>query len=241
MANLWDLFPEEAGGPFEKVYRNAFYTQEAVQLEGRLKALGTWLEVHAYPSPDKLTIFFRDITEARRSREVIVRLAMTDARTGLSNRVVFRERLRETIASEPVAVIVIDIDTFKEVNDTHGHPVDDELLVCFGERVLACVGDALLARLGGDEFAVIVAGGRREAQAVAARVVRGTAEPYEISAGPLTCAPAWASQSHWRTTQTRTGSSRKPTSPCSARKLTIPAASASSRRTWRPNCFGHRH
>ncbi|MBB6357574.1 diguanylate cyclase (GGDEF)-like protein/PAS domain S-box-containing protein [Aminobacter aganoensis] len=184
-ANLWDLFPEEVGGAFHQAYRRAVDTQEPVQLEGRLLALGKWLEVHAYPSTDKLTIFFRDITERRRSREEIHRLAMTDSLTGLNNRVVFRERLREKVASESVAVIVFDLDTFKEVNDTHGHPVGDEVLVRFGERMLGCAGDALVARLGGDEFAVIVGGGRKEAEAFAERVVVAIADPFEVSVGPI--------------------------------------------------------
>src|SRR5690606_4258228 len=62
-ANLWKLFPDEVGGPFERAYRKAMDTQQPVQMEGRLAAHGTWLEVHVFPAPDKLTIFFRDITE----------------------------------------------------------------------------------------------------------------------------------------------------------------------------------
>jgi diguanylate cyclase (GGDEF)-like protein/PAS domain S-box-containing protein len=185
-ANLWKLFPEEVGGPFETAYRNSMETQEAYQLEGYLAKHGKWLEVHGQPSPDKLTIFFRDITDRRRASDKIERLAKRDALTGLFNRVVFREKLSEKAgAGAPVAVIMLDLDKFKEVNDTHGHPVGDELLVQFGERVSGCASDALLARLGGDEFALVVDGGRKEAEDVADRIVWATTEPYQLSVGSI--------------------------------------------------------
>jgi diguanylate cyclase (GGDEF)-like protein/PAS domain S-box-containing protein len=185
-ANLGKLFPNEVGGPFEQAYSKAMETQHPIQMEGHLASHGKWLEVHTFPTANKLTIFFRDITESRQSREQIIRLAMTDSLTGLANRVVFRQRLSEKIqVEEPVAIVVLDLDTFKEINDTRGHPVGDELLVAFGKRLVAFGGNALVARIGGDEFALIIQGDRNEANVVAERIVRVMAEPFELPVGPI--------------------------------------------------------
>lgn len=104
----------------------------------------------------------RDITELMASRENIRRMAYYDALTSLPNRTAFNERLRRAFANDAVtgaagAVMFIDLDRFKGVNDTLGHAVGDELLREAAERLSRCVrpGDTV-ARLGGDEFAVLL-------------------------------------------------------------------------------------
>ena len=87
--------------------------------------------------------------------------AMHDPLTGLSNRVVLAERLEWTLerssASRPAALLLLDLDGFKDINDTYGHPVGDELLSSVGHRLLTSVpAEAVVARLGGDEFAVLL-------------------------------------------------------------------------------------
>ncbi len=86
--------------------------------------------------------------------------AMHDALTGLPNRLLFLDRLRHHLrARQPLAVLLLDLDRFKEVNDTLGHPTGDALLVELGDRLLRTVGRAgTVARLGGDEFAVVLPG-----------------------------------------------------------------------------------
>ena len=101
-----------------------------------------------------------DITERRTAERQIARLAHYDALTDLPNRVLFRERLAleldRTKRGEQLAMLYIDIDEFKSVNDSLGHPVGDELLKAVAQRLRACVREMdFVARLGGDEFAIV--------------------------------------------------------------------------------------
>ncbi|MCA6119738.1 EAL domain-containing protein [Bradyrhizobium sp. WSM 1738] len=101
-----------------------------------------------------------DITERTRADEKIAHLAHFDGLTDLPNRILFRARLEQALeaiqAGEQLAVLYIDIDEFKSVNDALGHPIGDELLKCVADRLRGCLKDSdVAARLGGDEFAVI--------------------------------------------------------------------------------------
>jgi diguanylate cyclase (GGDEF)-like protein len=101
-----------------------------------------------------------DITERRRSEERIAHLAHYDALTDLPNRVMFRQQLEREIATIPdgarFAILYLDIDEFKGINDSLGHAVGDELLKTVAARLRDCVGEAgFVARLGGDEFAIV--------------------------------------------------------------------------------------
>ena len=120
--------------------------------------------------------------EARISKQ-----ARRDPLTGLANRTAIRERLDQVFAcpvgESAIALLVIDLDRFKYINDTHGHPIGDDLLrvVAIRLRALAGPGD-LVGRLGGDEFAIVqrVAGYGDEAGVLALRVSRELAAPYEL-------------------------------------------------------------
>ena len=113
--------------------------------------------------PRYLINVVEDVTERRRADEKIAHLAHYDALTDLPNRVLFREQiereLRKTNQGERFALLYIDIDEFKGINDSLGHHVGDELLKAVAARIRGCIkpGD-LIARLGGDEFAVIQTG-----------------------------------------------------------------------------------
>jgi diguanylate cyclase (GGDEF)-like protein/PAS domain S-box-containing protein len=101
-----------------------------------------------------------DLTERRRADEKIAHLAHYDALTNLPNRVLFREQvereLQRTSRGEEFALLYIDIDEFKGINDSLGHHVGDDLLKIVAERLKSCIRETdLVARLGGDEFAVI--------------------------------------------------------------------------------------
>ena len=149
---------------------------------------GRTFAIHHEPMPDNGWVAtHEDITERRRAAAQIEHMAHHDELTGLPNRVLFRQRLDANLAagaaSGPLAVLCIDLDRFKAVNDTLGHPVGDALLRLVAQRIGECLRhNDLVARLGGDEFAIIQSGGAQPgaARGLAERLVRVLAVPFEI-------------------------------------------------------------
>lgn len=131
---------------------------------------------------------FSDITERKRSDELIWRQANYDMLTGLPNRRLFRDRLQHEIkkaarAGQNLALFFIDLDHFKEVNDAFGHDCGDLLLIEAGERIRSCLRETdTVARLGGDEFTAILADmrDRERAVSVAMAITRILAMPFMI-------------------------------------------------------------
>ena len=128
-----------------------------------------------------------DITERRRTEASLAFMARHDALTGLPNRTLFQERLVEAIGAcrqgTLCALMCLDLDRFKVINDTLGHPVGDGLLRAVADRLLAAIRDVdTVARLGGDEFAVIQVGLKtpEHAAILADRILTALHQPYEI-------------------------------------------------------------
>jgi diguanylate cyclase (GGDEF)-like protein len=122
----------------------------------------------------------------QREREIL-RLAYEDGLTGLPNRAMFNEQLEQEVrrsrrSGAAVAVLLLDLDRFKAINDTLGHPVGDQALREVGRRVRGALRESdIVARLGGDEFAVMLATGDAErAPAVAAKIAKSLEEPIVI-------------------------------------------------------------
>jgi diguanylate cyclase (GGDEF)-like protein/PAS domain S-box-containing protein len=191
-ALLADASPGRSG-PIEREYRvpGGGSLTVAVSLSQVLEAGGEAIATVAT---------LHDVTEARLAQAQIHRLAYYDALTGLPNRLLLRERFRQAIAHAQrsrgqVAVLFLDLDRFKEVNDTLGHDAGDHLLKVVTERITECVRDSdavmratepseerTLARLGGDEFVLLlspVAGGEG-ASKVASRIIRSLGEPVVL-------------------------------------------------------------
>ena len=125
--------------------------------------------------------------ERARAEALVSHMAHHDALTMLPNRVRFRENLKQDLLrarpEQPIAVLCLDLDDFKAVNDTLGHPVGDALLKSVAQRLLNCVHETdTVARLGGDEFAIVqVAGAQPVAATVLAQqLIETIAAPYEI-------------------------------------------------------------
>ena len=131
---------------------------------------------------------FRDITDNRALQDELVHQAFHDALTGLANQALFRDRVDHAVArlarsSDRMAIILIDLDDFKTVNDSLGHTVGDELLLTVADRLRAQVRPSdTAARLGGDEFAVLIEDLADEAQAigVAERIVASLRLPVTL-------------------------------------------------------------
>jgi diguanylate cyclase (GGDEF)-like protein/PAS domain S-box-containing protein len=129
----------------------------------------------------------RDVTERHLAQERLAYQAQHDALTGLPNRSLLRDRLDEAIAAheeyeQPAALLLLDLNRFKEVNDTFGHHYGDALLVELGRRLVnALRSDDIIARLGGDEFAALLPdAGLDEAKLVAERMLLTIDEPFRI-------------------------------------------------------------
>ena len=139
---------------------------------------GGWVSTH------------EDITERRRAEAEIVHLARHDVLTGLANRAEFNAKLEEASKrlkrnGGTLTVMMLDLDKFKAVNDTLGHPAGDQLLVEVGRRLQSTIRETdVLARLGGDEFAIIQEGGPNQhegAIALALRIINAISEPFDLS------------------------------------------------------------
>lgn len=153
-----------------------------------------WWRLSAAPREDERGTFTgyhgvgADITEARRSAEKIDRMARFDALTGLSNRSHFHDALRKALSRAfrdrgRCALMLIDLDRFKAVNDTLGHPVGDKLLRMVAQRLLGLTGSGdICARLGGDEFAMIVANANemQRIDALGDAIIAALGAPFEI-------------------------------------------------------------
>ena len=132
-------------------------------------------------------VTYEDVTERRRAEERISFMARHDALTNLPNRLLFRECLDQALTQlgrgQGFAVLFVNLDRFKAINEALGHPIGDRLLLATAERLQACVRETdTVARLGGDEFAVVQAGVARpdDAAELAGRIVRALGEPFEL-------------------------------------------------------------
>jgi diguanylate cyclase (GGDEF)-like protein len=125
-----------------------------------------------------------DITAHRESEDRVRHLAFHDILTGLPNRALLNERIDHALyRNVNCALLYIDLDRFKEVNDTHGHPVGDELIQNFAARLLGIVrASDTVARLGGDEFAILVVDtiGDLNAHDVCSRILIAASQAFEL-------------------------------------------------------------
>jgi len=159
-----------------------------------LKSDGSEIEVLtfgrrvAFEGRDGFLVAVVDITERRKAEARIAHMAHHDGLTNLPNRELYQDRLRQALQqseseARSVAVMCVDLDLFKNVNDSFGHPMGDRLLKMVADRLRSEIrGNNLVARLGGDEFAVILAGNvsPNEASDFAARLIRLLSACYDI-------------------------------------------------------------
>jgi diguanylate cyclase (GGDEF)-like protein/PAS domain S-box-containing protein len=157
---------------------------------------GRVLEVVSQPMPEGgWVVTYEDISKRYQAEQNIARMARHDSLTDLPNRLLFREKMAEGLArvtagGEALAVFCLDLDNFKTINDTLGHPIGDALLRAVAQRLRSVVEeDDTIARLGGDEFAILQAASNPyAAEALAGRALDVLASPivvegHEINVG----------------------------------------------------------
>jgi diguanylate cyclase (GGDEF)-like protein/PAS domain S-box-containing protein len=157
-------------------------------------ANGSWRYVEARarslldePEVAGIVAIFRDVTGRRALEDEVAHRSFHDPLTGLANRALFKNRVEHALArrGNPLpAVLFVDLDGFKAINDSVGHAAGDDLLVIVAERLLECVRpDDTVARLGGDEFAVLLddVADPRDVSNVARRIIRSMQEPFAVA------------------------------------------------------------
>ncbi|UTV30688.1 EAL domain-containing protein [Photobacterium atrarenae] len=161
-----------------------------------------WLSINSIYNPDgsvqRRVAQFADITEKKESDQIIWSQANFDALTGLPNRHMFLSQLEQEQRKahhrgDKVALLFLDLDHFKEINDTLGHHIGDELLKAVAKRLQHCVKETdTVSRLGGDEFTVILSGQKnaRGAEQVAQRILSQFARPFSLDVETIYISPS---------------------------------------------------
>jgi diguanylate cyclase (GGDEF)-like protein/PAS domain S-box-containing protein len=179
-------------GIWDQVTRTGSWQGECTGRRKNGEVFPKWLTVSAVPDDSgalqHYVVNFSDITRLKTAEERWQRLAFYDSLTHLPNRVLFKDRLQQALVRArrdkvPLALLFIDLDEFKIVNDSLGHDAGDELLCIAARRIEACVRQAdSLARLGGDEFTVIMHGSPSDADVlqVCDKIIQAINTPFEI-------------------------------------------------------------
>ncbi|ARK31322.1 putative bifunctional diguanylate cyclase/phosphodiesterase [Halalkalibacter krulwichiae] len=156
---IYDALPHCDIHNFVKRYKRSLLDQEPVEFEEYFN--DRWYEIRAFPSEERLSVFFRDITKQKQEYQKMYYLANYDGLTGIPNRYYFNETLTQKVQSldRSIAVLFIDMNKFKKVNDTFGHKIGDLLLKQTSECLKQIVNPlGFLARYSGDEFLVALEG-----------------------------------------------------------------------------------
>jgi diguanylate cyclase (GGDEF)-like protein/PAS domain S-box-containing protein len=184
---LWEACPETISSLHEQQYREATETDKLIGFEAFYSCNNHWLEITVYPDQEGLSIFFKDITERKQMEEKLVYDAQHDALTGLPNRLLLSEHLKQIIQRTQqdynyrYAVLFLDIDRFKVINDSLGHLVGDQLLIAIARRLKECITQQdIIARLGGDEFIIVLDNPVDEAR-TAARIQMTLNAPFNLN------------------------------------------------------------
>ena len=188
--DIWQCYPDLADTDYGRVYRQTATTGRPGRHTGYYAPLSTWFEVRSFAHADGITVLLRDVTREHEHEAQLEFEASHDYLTGLHNRRKCMEVLSCAVAEAAspsstrgtsLAVLFIDLDHFKEVNDACGHAVGDRLLRDFAKRLLAILEPAIFAaRVGGDKFVLLLRNTTEcAAEALAHAVLGEFATPFE--------------------------------------------------------------
>ena len=169
---IWEAFPQLGRSALVSAYEEAVSNEASRTVEVHLASIGADVEIRVHPGRHGIMLYFQDITERKRKEREVEHLAQHDSLTGLPNRFaleqVLEQQCRQAVprATGFYAVLFLDLDGFKDVNDTCGHVEADEVLVEVARRLQETVRNQdTVARYGGDEFVVVLCGLSNDASA----------------------------------------------------------------------------
>lgn len=190
----WQALNEKNASLLRREIRKALASSQHVEFEEFYSELENWLEFRVYPFEEGLAVYFRDITERKTAKDEIEHLAFYDALTELPNRQLLMNRLQNAFSNcgnhqKIGALMFIDLDHFKVLNDTLGHSKGDLLLQKVASRLIACVRhNDTVARLGGDEFVLLLEDQGEDPDAaiertrvVGRKILAALSEPYDLA------------------------------------------------------------
>ncbi|QOT81296.1 EAL domain-containing protein [Cupriavidus basilensis] len=188
--DIWQCYPDLVDSGYYRVYQQTAATGLPGRHTDYYAPLDTWFEARSFAHDDGITVLFRDVTREREHAAQLEFEASHDYLTGLPNRRKCMETLSGAVAEAAspgltqgacLAVLFIDLDQFKEVNDAFGHAVGDDLLRGFAKRLVAILEpEFFAARVGGDEFVLLLRNTTENAaEAFAHAVLRELAMPFE--------------------------------------------------------------
>lgn len=159
---------------------------------------GRWLHHRVVPMGDGMALITRDVTARKEAEQTLAGLVQLDSLTKLGNRRYFEQHLQDANdralrSGQALALVFIDLDGFKAINDTFGHAAGDKLLVSVAERLRKCVRITdRVSRLGGDEFVIVVEGGgtAQHVSELCGRIVASLSDPHEIDGKHLVSTPS---------------------------------------------------
>ncbi|WP_236572448.1 putative bifunctional diguanylate cyclase/phosphodiesterase [Burkholderia sp. 8Y] len=189
--NAWDCFPDLVGSGYYETYHEAVASGQPRSFTGYYDRFAAWIEVRAFPHEDGLTVLLRDVSRERGYTAELEYQATHDHTTGLLNRrqcmavlssAVAQASSMSTKSDTCLAILFLDLDRFKEVNDAFGHSAGDVLLHDIGERLRALASpDVFVARMGGDEFVLVASNtGEASAEKLARLALSTLARPFDV-------------------------------------------------------------
>lgn len=205
MDEVFKIFNEKTREPSVNPIKECLDTNAVVAMENHtiLVRRGDGEEFHIEDSAAPIRVsdgaiigavmVFHDVTDRRKAQNRLHHIAFHDELTGLPNRSYFQESLRRAmqeghVLNRRVAVLFMDLDKFKTVNDSLGHAIGDELLVLVAKRLQACVRDYdMVSRMGGDEFTAVLTDlpSAESAAIVAEKIIRALSTPFELHGNTL--------------------------------------------------------
>jgi len=207
----WDLLPKEAADVFRLALQETRQTGQSTGRQYRLDLANgaQWFELSVVCKPtdpgdeERFIAIVRNISQRKAAEQAIELMAFQDSLTGLPNRRLFNDRLQNAVTASARgnshgALLFLDLDRFKQLNDSYGHDIGDLLLKEVGVRLQQCIRAVdTVARLGGDEFVVLIQGlsaqateARDHAQSVGQKIIERLNEPYHLNAMHHTITPS---------------------------------------------------